>query len=247
MNNFLKKNWYKVNLIALWILTVSIFCYGLYSYYLSPAGKELQVKTAVSEEINTNNIPRFSDKLEEQETTIHNGIIELQQKEGLEEEHGVYHTKEELCRSLSPQNPLPNELKFKTQIKRDPFIKHLRKVLDAFLNGKTISCQGSSCYSNDIAYYIESSEIDAEYLKGQFIVLQTDIAPGGGESIIILFKDKPDQVFYVWVYGGKIGEDYDVRGFNEFGKLSNKRLSDSDIQDAQKTFVNQICSDKFGF
>ncbi len=221
MNKILKQNCFKLGAIAFAVIAIFSFAYC--------SGQKNKERLSIN---NTNENSTLGRDFSNVEPSV--------------KEPTIYHTKEELCSSLSPQDPSPEENKINIQIKKDPFVKHLRKVLDAFLNGKTIPCQDSSCYSNDIAYYIESSEIDVEYLKGKFIVLQTDIAPGGGESIIVLFKDKPDQVFYVWVYGGKKGEKYDVRGFNEFGKLSEKRLSKSDLQDTQKIFVNQICSDKFG-
>ncbi len=49
---------------------------------------------------------------------------------------------------------------------------------------------------------------DSNFLRSKFIVLQTDIAPGGGESIILMFKDKPDKIFYAWVYNRDNYYDY---------------------------------------
>lgn len=142
-------------------------------------------------------------------------------------------SKEELCVQENFTTPSEQELNFNNEIKKDEFVSHLRKSFDKFLNGN-ISEEDDFSFENNSEY--------TEYIKSKFIVLSTDIAPGGGESIIILFKDKPDKVFYTWVYNDS-ENNYNLKSFNEY---DIEKSSKSTIEEIQQTFINQICSKNFG-
>lgn len=150
----------------------------------------------------------------------------------------------DLCRVATA--PSQDELTYSKQISQDPFVQYLRTAIDTYLDntythGKYAGLLNGA-HSPDNAYN-ELKQIDGSYLKSKFIVLQTDIAPGGGESIVLLFKDTPDQVFYAWVYDyrndANKNDGYDLRGFIPM-------TDGPDIKTTQQTYINQICDPKIG-
>jgi hypothetical protein len=96
---------------------------------------------------------------------------------------------------------------------KNPFVKHLRRALNIFLEGKK---EAEVAFGPDTEKY-------SEYLKGKFIVLTINRALGGGCDMLIIFQDKPDKVFYAWVYklAGEEGKDeYELRTFKEYDKVN---------------------------
>lgn len=153
----------------------------------------------------------------------------------------IYHTKAELCNSLPHKNPPEELIKEYRKNLQSPFIKHIRKSLNLFLSNTDKSCSERDCFHSRLQAYNDLEKIETEYLKSKFVILNDDIALFGGESMLILFEDKPDQIFYVWVYDFKDGT-YDLRGFEKY-KFEDANLN---IQQIQKDFVDIICSGKFG-
>lgn len=132
---------------------------------------------------------------------------------------------EELCKEGSFAPPLEQEVAYDNEIRKNEFVQYLRKALDSSIAGDNF----------DLTNY-------SDYIKGKFIVLATSTAPGGGSSIILMFKDKPDKVFYAWVYDYLDGK-YDLRGFMEYDLAKNEAPN---IQETQKSFINQLCDKDFG-
>lgn len=179
----------------------------------------------------------------------------------------IAHTNEELCMSGDFTRLLDQEVTFNKEIIKDKFVQYLRSTLNNWLSGEygTINkpklsdkCEyggllrGVQCPDavfTDASYGIP--EIGEEYLKSKFIVLQTDPAPGGGESIVLMFKNKPDKIFYAWVYRyyDKDPLDpndihgFDLRALNEYGLTENEAPS---IEETQKMFINQLCNQETG-
>ena len=159
---------------------------------------------------------------------------------------------EELCKKGSFSPLIQQELDYDKKIKQDEFVKYLRRSLDDYLSMNYESCPKSGCehkglyngrHYEDSAYNPNGglSVIDSAYLKSKFIVLETDIALGGGESILLMFKDAPDRVFYAWVY--KYSDDgYDLRMFTEY----NLAEDETDIEEIRKIYINQLCDEKTG-
>lgn len=174
----------------------------------------------------------------------------------------VAHSKEELCKDSSFTAPLAQEMDFYKKVSKDNFVKYLRLALNNFLSGKygtpTNPKTSYKCYDtglidgvqcpdgafDDNGYTYGLSKIDPTYLKSKFIVLQVDSAPMGGETIILLFKDKPDKVFGAWVYGYSENRGFDLRAFSEYDLSQNEAQN---IIETQKMFINQICSPDIGF
>jgi len=97
----------------------------------------------------------------------------------------------------------------------DPYVKHIRFIFNEYLSRKGEDFDeyglyniGSTALQGDLEKY-------EEYLDGKFVVLMLDDSPFGGAIMQIIFQDKPDKVFRVWVYplADEIG--YDLRSFKE--------------------------------
>ncbi len=73
---------------------------------------------------------------------------------------------------------------------KDPFVIHIRKTLDRYLVRPNVENEE----------FEELKEIDTDYFRSKFIVFSINPHLGGGKAIEIVFTDKPDTVFRVWVY-----------------------------------------------
>jgi hypothetical protein len=144
-------------------------------------------------------------------------------------------SREELCKKIGFTKMLEQEIGFQKKIADVDFVKYFRETIDNFLAKDNISNEDDS-YIN----FLLSKE-DTNLLKGKFIILQASAAQFGGEEIYLMFKEKPNTVFYVWIYSLNNGE-YDLRGFSEYGLDED----DPSIEEIQETFINQICNDDFG-
>jgi hypothetical protein len=163
------------------------------------------------------------------------------------------HIKEELCIAGSFTAPLEQEIEYNDEISKNAFIKYLRRGIDDFLNKKYITdgCPFSmpgllnGVHCEDSAYNPDTGPIlfreNTDFLKGKFIVLGTDIAPGGGISIVLMFKGKPDEIFYAWVYSDS-DVYYDLRGLSKY--IGDKETPS--MSETQQLFINQLCDEKMG-
>lgn len=103
------------------------------------------------------------------------------------------------------------------KVYKNPFVKHVRKALNSCLDG---DCKGYATLGQETEQYLE-------YFKSKFVVLSINKALMGGQDMIIIFQDKPDKVFYAWVYklAGEEDEDtYELRVFQEYDKLNAKTV-----------------------
>ncbi len=71
------------------------------------------------------------------------------------------------------------------------------------------------------------SEFSSDYFIGKFMLLNIEDAKYGGKWATIIFLDKPDKAFFVWVYKGRI------KGFGDAGLPTNLLLT---IQNGLSTF-----------
>lgn len=120
-----------------------------------------------------------------------------------------------------------DELESYYAVYKDPYVLHLRKALNGYLNGTN---EGMEI---PIAV-IESQVIDGKqyglsafdksYYKSKFVVLYLDNTDMGGKVIDILFQDKPDKIFRAWVYKLADGR-YDLRGFWQLN-IPDKELAE---------------------
>lgn len=176
----------------------------------------------------------------------------------------IAHTNEELCKSGDFTNLLDQEITFNKEIAENKFVQYLRTTLNNWIAGKygTINepkfsdkCQyagllrGMQCPDSVFnSRNFDIPETPEEYFKSKFIVLETSRAPLGGESFFLIFKDKPDKVFYAWVYRYYETDPVDpndIHGFDFRGFLE-QNLTESDIEEIQKKAINQLCNQEVG-
>jgi hypothetical protein len=149
------------------------------------------------------------------------------------------------CLSIKFTKPSKGETEYNDYIKENLFVKYLRFTLNKYINNNFAPCDKDCSFPGlyngkhfeDTAYQ-DLQIYSPEILASKFIVLETEIAVGGGQSIVLMFKDFPDKLYYAWIYGED--EDYlDLRGFSEYD-------SPKTIEEIQKIFINQICDKSMG-
>ena len=143
----------------------------------------------------------------------------------------VFTTKEKLCAVVQFTQPLQQEIDYNEDINKEGYIVYLRNTFNDMLINPEI-------YKDELILFPDTS-----YLQSKFIVLNTDYAPGGGYSVVLLFKDKPDRIFYAWVYEFHSTKDYYLRSFKEYDTDENNSPS---VGKSQRIFINQICNDEMG-
>ncbi|MFC1586505.1 DnaJ domain-containing protein [Fibrobacterota bacterium] len=98
----------------------------------------------------------------------------------------------------------------------DPFVRHIRKALNKYLYD----------YNEDDRECNVLMTPYRDYYKSKFVVCTVNHSLFGGKVIQILFQDKPDAVFYVWVYD-KAPEGYELRQFirRDFTELQMTKIN----------------------
>lgn len=123
--------------------------------------------------------------------------------------------------------------KWNNEIYKDPFVRHIRVVLNGYLSGTNEGMDSPELVINPLGSNETSvsglSSFNKDYYKSKFIVLTVAGFIGGGKQINILFQDQPDKIFWVWVYHAPETDHYDMRGFAE-----NVNFSQEFIQNFQK-------------
>jgi hypothetical protein len=111
-----------------------------------------------------------------------------------------------------------------------PYIKELRKTLDNYNEGKISE---NDIINSDLIVNPEASgsgtrcglkSFNPDYFKSKFMVSWVDSGLGGGLIVDIIFLNKPDKVFSVWVYETSSG--WELRSFCE-----NKEFTPKDIDE----------------
>lgn len=118
------------------------------------------------------------------------------------------------------------------QVYKNPYVVHIRKVLDGYIDGTNIGMD----LPEDV---IEKGELngaitglsafDKKYYESKFIVYMINDSIAGGKQVSIIFQDKPDKLFDVWVYKLSTG-DYDLRAFWQNPKYSEEKMREIQIQ-----------------
>lgn len=98
---------------------------------------------------------------------------------------------------------------------KDPFVTQIRTTLDIYLKDPT--SLSSLLVEKSVGPENAKEGLDSfssDYYKGKFVVIDIRNSVAGGKFIDILFLDKPDKVFLVWVYKLENGE-YEMRAIAE--------------------------------
>lgn len=96
----------------------------------------------------------------------------------------------------------PVQMKKYASTYNDPYVLHIRKVINHYLTGKF---EG---YDNLKGF----KAVPQEYLKNKFIVLSVENSIMGGKEISLISQKKPDKIFTAWVY--QAGDLYELRAFD---------------------------------
>ncbi len=119
----------------------------------------------------------------------------------------------------------PKQLEQYYQVYKNNFVLYLRKALDAYLandsSGVNISMAAVQEDRRD-GIITGLDAFDKNYYKSKFIVLTINDSIAGGKDIQIIFQDKPDRIFYVWVYQ-LADESYELRAFNSKEYFEERR------------------------
>ena len=112
----------------------------------------------------------------------------------------------------------------------DPYVKHVRVALNGYLDG---TMKGIDSIDDVVKAKTNAdrsvSGLDAyskDYYKSKFVVLLSSPSVAGGKEINIIFQDKPDKIFWTWVYA-KESNVYDLRGFSENIGIQGDKLKDT--------------------
>lgn len=115
---------------------------------------------------------------------------------------------------------------------KNPYVIHIRKVLNGYIDGSNIGMESPE----DV---IEKGELngaivglsafDKKYYESKFIVYMINDSVAGGKQVSIIFQDKPDKLFDVWVYKLSTG-DYDLRAFWQDPKYPEEKMREIQIQ-----------------
>lgn len=115
------------------------------------------------------------------------------------------------------------------RVYQNPSVIFLRKALNAYLANDSAGVNISmAAVQSDTRDGIISglSSFSKDYYKSKFVVVTIDKSIAGGEDIQILFQEKPDRIFYAWVYQLASG-DYELRGFNSKENFDQKAFKDT--------------------
>jgi hypothetical protein len=112
----------------------------------------------------------------------------------------------------------PDQMKRYASTYKDPYVLHIRKMIDRYLTGKL---EG---YDN----YKALKAVGEEYLENKFIVLSIENSLVGGKEISLISQKKPDKIFTAWVY--LAGDVYELRAFDV------QELTEEEIKNIKITF-----------
>lgn len=114
----------------------------------------------------------------------------------------------------------------------NPFVLHIRKALNSYLAGinegiEPLAIRADKTEDGTIGGLDSFSK---DYYKSKFIVFGINDSIVGGKEINIIFQDKQDKLFNVWIYRLGTG-DYELRGF-----WQNKNFTENEMAKIQKQY-----------
>lgn len=104
------------------------------------------------------------------------------------------------------------------EIYNNPYIKHIRTALNGYLDGTNNGIENGVIEPPDDMPDCGLNTLDKSYYKSKFIVFGADDGEYGGVQADIVFIDKPDAIFWAWVYRyAGDNDEYVLRGFCKNG------------------------------
>ena len=128
--------------------------------------------------------------------------------------------------SNAVNDPNQNDLEQYYKVYDNPFVKHIRVALDGYLEGtnKGVDDPETAITTSEVnGAKAGLASFDKSYYRSKFIVYSINDNIAGGKEINIIFQDKPDKIFWVWIYQ-IANSKYDLRGFAENNKFSSEEI-----------------------
>jgi len=97
--------------------------------------------------------------------------------------------------------PILGETPTEEEIQNSPHIKQIRLALNGYLNGTNNGLEEGYLDTTNEEMECGLNNFDKTYYKSKFVVLDAYDNDYGGIQAYIVFIDKPDTVFWVWIYG----------------------------------------------
>lgn len=114
-------------------------------------------------------------------------------------------------KEVKPTELNKQELEDYYSVYKNPSVIYLRKALNAYLANdiKSVNISETAIKADQDTGL---DAFDKSYYKSKFVVVSFNKGLFGGFDIYVIFQDKPDRIFYAWVY--PLAEDgYELRGF----------------------------------
>lgn len=114
------------------------------------------------------------------------------------------------------------------EIFANPYIKHIRPALDGYLDGSNIGVEETALSAVGMDE-CGLNTFDKSYYKSKFLIFDAKNNEYGGVQTWVVFVDKPDTLFWVWVY--RLGGDgeYVLRGFCKAGPSDDKKTEFTNV------------------
>lgn len=122
------------------------------------------------------------------------------------------------------------------EIYSNPYILHIRTALNGYLDGTNNGIEAGEMNAIVKEDNCGLDGFNRSYYKSKFIVASAEKSDYGGVQAHIVFIDKPDTMFWAWVYK-YVGGEYVLRAFctdeirpelqEEFPKTVQKWITDS--------------------
>jgi len=137
---------------------------------------------------------------------------------------------EKITQEVKPAEFTQEQLEKYYETYEDPYVKHIRVALNGYLDG---TMEGIGSVDTVVKEKTNAdgsvSGLDAyskDYYKSKFVVVLSSPSVAGGKEINIIFQDKPDKIFWTWVYA-KESDVYELRGFSENIGIQGDKLRDT--------------------
>lgn len=128
----------------------------------------------------------------------------------------------------------PEQLTQYYHVYTNPYVLAIRKALNGYLD-RTMA--GITIPSDVVVKSAKSSDgslegldsFSKDYYKSKFIVYTIVDSVTGGKAINIIFQDKPDRIFFTWVYKLADGT-YELRGFAQNNEFTSQDIKNINIE-----------------
>lgn len=107
---------------------------------------------------------------------------------------------------------------------KDPYVREVRGLLDRYLKGKSREGDMSAVDGLNGDKTDGLKAFSSDYYRSRFVVVEVAPALFGGHVVSIVFLDKPDRMFDVWIYK-IVGGAYEPRAFSVAQNWSAEQIA----------------------